>query len=223
MGLQETIIVSILLVAVIALAGMLLSSLNMVDIVKAGRIDDFQWVRQIINDELPDIVECDGEEVSTEGKEIIVIRGESMRQYGIHDNCRGIISLFSNEEKLSITGMPIVEFSIHDKKWAIWESHRKLRKFITYLPSHEGYDFHAIYKEFKDYISIPEAIFVQECEKRMEEMHKKWKSYAGQVLVLSETFDCRKNRNHYSIHRATSLRGRLEYFYNPEEVVEEAA
>ena len=223
MGLQETIIVGVLLIAVVALAGMLLSSLNSISIVKAGRIDDFQWVRQIINDELPDVVECDGEEVSTEGKEIISIRGESMGQYGVHDNYRGIITLFSDEDKLSITGMPIVEFFIHERKWAIWESHRKLRKFIAYLAPQESYDFHSIYKQYKAYISIPENMFVQECEDRMAQMHKNWKSYADHGLVLSETFDCRKNRNHYSIHRATSLRGKLDYFYNPDILEEKAA
>lgn len=224
MVLQEIIIIVVLLISVSALLCMLLSSVNSVGVVKAGNVDDFQWIIQLMGEDKPEVIECNGQAISTDGLELRAIRGESMHLYKIHDNYRGLIHIFTEEEKTSINGMPIVEFKIHERPLAIWESHRKLRKFIAYLPLQESYDFHKIYDTYKAYISIEEDLFVSECEERMVEIRRAWKSYKkDKVLVLSETYDCEKQRNHYSLHRASSLYGRLDYYYDPKKNEEIAA
>ena len=223
MALQEIIIIVTLLISVVALLWMLLSTVNSVDVVKAGNVDDFQWICQVVSEEKPEIIECEGKEFLTGDLKLIAIRGESMQEYGIHDNYRGLIHVFNEDEKKSIEGMPIVEFKIHEKPFALWESHRKLRKFIAYLPSQENFNFCEIFAKYKAYISVEEDLFVRECEERMKEIRRSRRSYKNQALVLSETYDCEKRRNHYSIHRVSSLRGRLDYYYDPEKIEESAA
>lgn len=223
MGIQIAIILGVISLSVVILLYMQLSSFNRIGVVKAGNVNDFQWRMVSVDDEIPDIIECEGKEISVKGLKWINIRGESMREYGVHDNYRGFLYPYTKEEKSQIQGMPIVSFKINDHPWRIWESRRKLRRFIAYLPSQKAYDFHAIYEQYKDNISIDKDLFVKECQERMDEIHSNWLFYRNQPLVLSETYDCTKNRNHYSIHRVSSLRGRLDYFYNPSDIVESAA
>lgn len=224
MVMQEIVILLILLIVVIVLLFMLFSAHNFASVVKAGNVDDFHWSCQVINDDKPETIEYGSKKISTAQLDMVVIRGESMKRYGIHDNYIGFIRVFRKKEKGSIVGMPIVNFKVHENLFAIWESHQKLRKFIAYLPPQkEGYDFREIYNQYKAYIDVEEDVFVKECTERMKKINRTRMFHKDQRLVLSETYDNVKKRNHYSIHRVSSLRGILEYYYNPLEAKEDVA
>lgn len=219
-----TIVVLILLAILVSLIVVLCSMLNLTLVTRAGTTDKFFWRFESCPESMPDEIESNGQvfSVAELGLYRRIIHGESIGDHDIHDNYRGFFHKFTKAEKENIQDMPIVEFKISENRFRFMESQLKLRKFIAYLPKQKKYDFKAIYEQYKPYITIDKGLFVKECEDRMYQL--KWRPwYTTGTLVLSETYDCAKKRHHYSIHRATSLRGRLEYFYNPEETEEKEA
>lgn len=183
-------------------------------VVKAGNINIFQWRYSSESvDQKPQYVYAGRQLLNTAGLEYMLVKGNSMRFYGIHDRDHVLVEPIDKFgwQKLEYE-KPVVLFSVHDhngkwfRNWKIFESHYKLRKFITYLQldENEPINFAAMYDRHEGEITVSKEEFVKRCNERVKELT------SDTCYVLSETYDCSLGRNRYSIHGVSNLIGTVK-------------
>lgn len=180
--------------------------------VKAGKMKDFEWKYFFGAPRVPEKIVYAGKLYKSKDYNIKVIRGESMQLYGLHDKYIAFIHMFTSEEKFNISGYPILELDIFYTRFprlhARFDSDTKLRKFIAYVSKEEN-DWESIYKKYSDRIHLDRA----EDFKKDFEQGKKRLQNCDEMLILSETFDTKTKRNHYSLHPISTLRGQVEFYF----------
>lgn len=203
-------LIGIAVVVFLILAMLAIKNVNMATVIKAGDIKDFQLRYLPDFTSKPAFIQCDENVISTDGMGYMLVRGDSMKWYDIHSGNHVLIRYFSEEEKQKIGDKPVLLFSMDEAEnagiWGreYWESHYKLRKFITYLPSREV-DFGSLYDQHKDEITISREKFVSKCNERVQELGDDAR------YILSETYDKDEKENRYSLHGIAHLLGQVEY------------
>lgn len=214
---QNTIVlIGLLVIAIISLIELIvLRFSSATPIVKAGKVEDFEWRCSYSTPLIPSQIIYDGKAYNTVDYVFKIIKGESMKKFGLHDNYWAFMHNMTYEERTRISGEPVLEFSIVYKWYEFWQiiagSKRKLRKFIAYIPISEK-DWHKIYNMYREtiHISISEDDFVGDLTRGRDRLKN-----VSEMLILSETYDKKKGRDHYSLHPISSLTGRLEFYCPP--------
>lgn len=210
---QNTIILVVLItIGVILVLGSVMMAIRAyTPTVKAGRMDDFAWRYDFSTPRVPEKITFNGHEYDTADYTIKVIRGESMRYYGLHDRYIAFIHPYTDEEKSHISGYPTIELDVVYAKnpWlrSKVESKTKLRKFITYISIDDQWE--KIYEQHKDRIHLDD---IKDFETDFNKGIKRMQG-CQEGLVLSETYDKEKGRNHYSIHAVSTIRGKVDFVY----------
>lgn len=182
---------------------------NATCVVKAGDVKVYQRKYLVGVKAKPKYVLVGGEVVDTDEYKYRIVKGESMRYYGIHNNDGVLIEPLIDDKRSKIQDKPIVMFAIRGKHWKFGESNEKLRKFIAYIhPDSHPIDFEALYEQHKEDITLGKKEFVEDCKKSFNKLQDSQKQG---ILTLSETYQCEKGRNHYSVHALDELRGRVEF------------
>lgn len=210
---QNTFILVVLIIigVILVLGSVLMAIRAYTPTVKAGRMDDFVWRYDFNTLRVPEKITFDGHEYATSDYKIKVIRGESMRHYGLHDKDVAFIHPYTDEEKNHINGFPTIELDVvyAKKPWlrSKVESKTKLRKFITYISIDDQWE--KIYEQYKNRIHLDDIEdFKTDFEKGIKRMQD-----CQEGLVLSETYDKEKGRNHYSVHAVSTIRGKVDFVY----------
>lgn len=182
---------------------------NVACVVKAGDVKVYQKKYLVGVKAKPKFIMVGKDVVDTTRYKYRIVKGESMHYYGIHDNDCVLIEPLTGDKKSVIQDKPIVMFAIRGKHWKIRESNEKLRKFIAYIQIDSNQiDFGALYELHKEDITLGKDEFVEDCKKSFNKLQYKQKQG---ILTLSETYQCEKGRNHYSIHALDELKGRVEF------------
>ena len=211
---QNTIVlVGLLIIAVIAIILLLVLQIaSSVPTVKAGKMKDFEWKYYFGAPRIPSKIMCDGTTYSSADYDIKIVRGESMKEYGLHDKYIAFIHPFTEEERSHIDGFPTVELDIFYTRFpkihAAFDSKTKLRRFVAYISADEN-DWEKVYKMYAGHIRLNHS---EEFKKDFIE-GKERLAKCKEMLILSETYDKYKRRNHYSLHPISSLRGRVDFYY----------
>ena len=182
---------------------------NATCVVKAGDVKVYQKKYLVGVKAKPKYIMIGDEPVDTSGYKYRIVKGESMRYYGIHDNDGVLIEPLMDDKRSKIQDKPIVMFAIRGKHWKFRESNEKLRKFIAYIPSDsKPIDFEALYERYKKDITLKKKDFVEDCKNSFDKLQDRQKQG---TLTLSETYQCERGRNHYSVHALQELKGRVEF------------
>lgn len=211
---QNTIILTVLLaISILLIFQMLLTNRRLyTPTVKAGKMKDFEWKYFWGAPRVPEKIVFAGKPYKSNDYDIKVIRGESMQLYGLHDKYIAFIHAFTTEEKSNISGYPIVELDIfytHFPKFhARFDSDTKLRKFIAYIKKGEN-DWENVYEQYSERIHLDrKEDFKTDFEKGIKRLRN-----CEEMLILSETYDTKTKRNHYSLHPISTLRGQVEFYF----------
>ena len=198
MGLIATIIIIIVAVQIF----MLVENIRVIEVARAGRVDKFTCRYNVSriekNEKVKDL-------------KSFVVRGESMRDFEIHNGNIVYVKTFRTiEEKSAITTHPVLMFTID----GIGErqSRYKLRKFVDYVTNPQNTDWGKFYDSHKDRLSkISKSEFMAMCQTKVEKLKLCNGSFpvdTNTLYILSETHE---DKYLYSLHPIDSLYGKVCY------------
>ena len=192
-----SIIMSIIMVSMMVI---LLLSIKLQLTVKAGKVTKFCGKYALAAYKKPGKVSIGDRLVDASNMEILRVRGNSMRDYGIHTNNQVYVKPFSDEEKVNITTHPVMVFNITNHK--SFDSIYKLRKFVCYV-NLNGVDWRQVYNDnhLNDRIKVAEDIFVSRCVEKSQKDELR----GIDRCILSETYNEDSGEYEYSLHSIGSL------------------
>lgn len=171
---------------------------------KAGKVNKPYPVIKFATNQKPRKINCQGKIIDTSSLQCLYVHGNSMIDYSINDGDYIFIEKFNNDnEKLNITGFPVVVFSITNPKW---QSKYKVRKFVGYVNGND--DWNEVFTKYEDRIKVDNHTFVDECKRKIDSIKK---ISTEQTLILSETYDDTTKRHLYSLHPVKLLVGKVKY------------
>lgn len=171
---------------------------------KAGKVNKPYPMVRLMFGKKPCKIRCQGEIINTSSLQCLYVHGNSMIDYSINDGDYIFIEKFNNDnEKLHITGFPVVVFLIKNPKW---QSKYKVRKFVGYVNDND--DWNEVFTKYEDRIKVDSQTFVDECKRKIDSIKK---TSTEQTLVLSETYDDTTKRHLYSLHPVKFLFGKVRY------------
>lgn len=195
--LNFSIIISVVMVSMIAI---LLMSIRLQLTVKAGKVTKFCGKYALAAYRKPERVALGDRLVDASDMEILRVRGNSMKDYGIHTNNQVYVKPYKDEEKNSITTHPVMVFNITNHK--SFDSIYKLRKFVCYV-SLNDVNWNQVYNDNlqNNRIKITEDVFVRRC---MEKSQKEGIRGLNRC-ILSETYNEESGDYEYSLHSIGNL------------------
>ena len=184
---------------------LLTTSLNIFKIAKAGNVEDFYGIYAIRQSIPKHFVKHNNEAIDISRFERLCVRGNSMKNYNINNNSIVLIEKFLDSDKFNINSYPVLVFNLDPKNKIIgkFDSRYKLRKFIGYI---DGMAADGLYNKYKDRIDCPKEEFVKCITEKLSSIQDNKNRY-----VLSETYNERKGKNQYSVHKADSIYGKVRY------------
>ena len=192
-----SIIISIIMVSMMVI---LLLSIKLQLTVKAGKVTKFCGKYALAAYKKPGKVAIGNRIVDASNMEILRVRGNSMKDYGIHTNNQVYVKPYSDEERVNITTHPVMVFNITNHKSL--DSIYKLRKFVCYV-NLNGVDWRQVYNEnhLDDRIKIAEDIFVKRCVEKSQKDELR----GLDRCILSETYNEESGEYEYSLHSIGNL------------------
>lgn len=182
---------------------LLLSNVKRLPVVKAGKVTKFCNRTQFVFGRIPTSIVINGRKIDVHDKEILLVQGNSMKDYQIHDGQKVFISKMDDLSKKHITTFPVLVFRIVNKENED-DADFKLRKFVSYVHDDQ---WSRLYHSLQDRMKIDESVFIRQCDAKYAKL-----SDSDKVsLVLSETFDEDRNIVAYSLHPVSSIYGKVEY------------
>lgn len=199
-----SVIISIIMVSMILILAL---SIRLQLTVKAGKVTKFCGKYALSAYTKPGKVILGDRIVDASSMEILRVRGNSMKDYGIRSNNQVYVCPYKNDlDKENIDTHPVMVFTITDHN--ILDSMYKLRKFVSYVDLHEV-DWHQVYllHEPGTRIKIGEDVFVKRClEKAQNEEIRNLDR-----CILSETYNEVSGEYEYSLHPISNLYGKVCY------------
>ena len=184
----------------------LLLSIKLQLTVKAGKVTKFCGKYALVAYRKADKVIIGDHVVDASDMEILRVRGNSMKDYGIHTNNQVFVKPYRDEEKGNIQTHPVMVLNISDHK--SWDSLYKLRKFVGYVDLNDV-DWTQIFNNYNqdNRIKIDERTFVAKCTEKSQK-----ESIRGlDRCILSETFNEDSGDYEYSLHPIGSLYAKVCY------------
>lgn len=182
---------------------LLSSNVKRLQVVKAGKVTKFCKRTQLVFGRIPTSIVVNGRKVDIRDKEVLLVQGNSMKDYQIRDGQKVIVSRMDDPSKMHITTFPVLVFRIVDKENKE-DADFKLRKFVSYVHDDQ---WNKLYHSLRDRMRIEERMFISQCSTKYAKLTDADKS----SLVLSETFDEDRNVVAYSLHLVSSIYGKVEY------------
>lgn len=199
-----SVIICIIMVSMILI---LTLSIRLQLTVKAGKVTKFCGKYALSAYKKPGKVILGDRVVDASSMEILRVRGNSMRDYGIHSNNQVYVRPYENDqEKENINTYPVMVFSITEHN--TWDSIYKLRKFVSYVDLHDV-DWHQVYQEHEPgtRIKIGEDAFVRRCTEKAQNVEIRELNRC----ILSETYNEDSAEYEYSLHPIGNLYGKVCY------------
>lgn len=184
--------------------------------VKAGDVNDFHY-KCGISRQKPKYINDNGNIVDVSKLSMYKVRGESMKYHGIQDGQYVLTKTLSNEEKENLKENSVLMFSVPVDNTTLFSKIRskldsafKLRYFICYVDVQSA-EWGIIYRDN----GIEKDLSFEEFESRINERlaELKDKGTESNKLILSETFDRKKQSVRYSLHGIQHLDGIVEYVF----------
>lgn len=182
-------------------------------IVKAGNISKVTKLTATINNLDNKSFVHEGEKLDLTKYEIFVVDGESMAKKDIHTGNGLLVAKLYGEEKLGLSGTPLIVFEIdkdrrqfrHPGEELSDLSEYKLREFVAYIRNRE---------ELKDVIQRLAALQGSSSLKEEETIWQKYEKavdfYKDSIpLIMSFTYP--DEQQNYSFHHPRFLIGKVEY------------
>ena len=167
---------------------------------KAGKVTKYCGKYAFVAYRKPDKVILGNHVVDASDLEILRVRGNSMRDYGILSGNQVYVKPYGEEERNHIDTYPVMVFYIKNHK--PWDSIYKLRKFVGYVDLN-NVNWNQVYREHEPgrRIKNDEDTFVRKCiEKSQKEEIR-----GLNRCVLSETYNEDSGEYEYSLHSIGDL------------------
>ena len=143
------------------------------------------------------------------GLEAMYVKGNSMRDYNIFDGSTVFVQKITGEDRNHITTHPVLVLMLKKKNPLV--SQLKLRKFICYIPNIEDVDWQHVFNEQQDRIKLTYPDFISVIENKIVEMKERNEYFTDTCYILSETYEEDKNKYSYSLHRSSSVCGKVKF------------
>lgn len=198
-----TLFIIVMTISSIGMIAFVLCNMRKLPVVKAGKADELHPRLKYTFGKMPSIVKVNGVSVDLNDDVEMLVCGNSMKDYNIHDGQRIYVKEYKEDsEKLNIKTHPVLVFRI-TQKLVEEDADFKLRKFVGYLDGQP--DWNIVYERYKNRIHIDKDIFIAQCEEKYN------KTTDREHLVLSETYSEKKKVILYSMHAAKTIYGKVEY------------
>lgn len=198
-----TLFIIVMTISSIGMIAFVLCNMRKLPVVKAGKADELHPKLKSTFGKLPSIVKVNGVRVDLKDDVEMLVCGNSMKDYNIHDGQRIYVKLYKDEsEKINIKTHPVLVFKITQKAVED-DADFKLRKFVGYLDRQP--DWNQVYEQYKNRIHIDKDTFVAQCVEKYN------KTTDRKNLVLSETYSEKEKMILYSMHAAKTIYGKVEY------------
>lgn len=198
-----TLFIIVMTISSIGMIAFVLCNMRKLPVVKAGKADELHPREKSTFGKLPTMVKVNGVRVDLKDDVEMLVCGNSMQEYNIHDGQRIYVKECKDEsEKMNIKTHPVLVFRITQKTIEN-DADFKLRKFVGYLD--EQPDWNQVYEQYKNRIHIDKDTFIAQCEEKYKKTSDK------ENLVLSETYSEEKKVILYSMHEADTIYGKVEY------------
>lgn len=170
----------------------------------AGDVDKFCFAFQMSSNKHHEYLIVNNDRVDVSKDMSLIVCGESMQKYNIHNGQRVYIRCYKGEDYKNIKGTPILLIKYkHHKNWLykLFASEYKLRKFIGYVD-----DFSKVENLYNENMGISKEQFLKDVQKSKDKLNER-----EVKVMLSETFDVELCRNRYSVHHADNAVGMVRY------------
>ncbi|WP_294543209.1 hypothetical protein [uncultured Bacteroides sp.] len=181
-------------------------------IVKAGDISKVTKLTATINNLDNKSFVYEGEKIDLSRYDIFVVDGESMAKKNIHTGNGLLVSKLYGEEKLRLSGNPLLVFEIDKERKLVRNPYDdisqimeyKLREFIGYLNNDEELEV------MIQRLSAQDNIDKERRDDIFQKFNKAFEFYAGNgPLIMSFTYP--NDQLGYSFHHPRFLVGKVEY------------
>lgn len=193
----------VFLLMMLGMGWFLIANFRTLPVVKAGKVTKICNKNEKVFGLMPDKIRLKGQSIDLSKDIKMVVCGNSMKYYNIHNGQRIYVEKIEEAEKGDISTFPVLVLDIvnnPNKEDAAY----KLRKFVGYT---DNEDWSGYYEKLRNRIKVPEDIFVSQCS----EKYRKMNPAPNEQLVLSETYDEDKNEVCYSLHPVSSIYGKVKY------------
>ena len=185
---------------------LLWGGVHTLSVTKAGKVDKYCPARKSVIGNIPQEAEIDGVTVDLSHCEVMLVCGNSMKDYNIFNNQRIYVKKYSTDaEKNSIERYPVLVFSIIDPPEG--DALYKLRKFVGYIAD-VNTSAEEAYELYSQRIRIPREVFLTQYERKCRKLAD---ANCASRLVLSETYDEDAHETTYSLHHVSTIYGKVEY------------
>lgn len=179
-------------------------NLGGVQLVKAGKVDDFCLRYAIIPHAKVKKIRVAGAEVDVSSLLMYLVHGNSMSQFGVRNGQRVFVERLTDALRNGITTHPVLMFNIlgMDK----WQSQYKLRKFICYIEIGTP-DWGIVYDHNRERITaLTRDAFIATMLRKQERVHLNQERH-----ILSVTYNEHSRSLEYSLHPVSSLHGVVKF------------
>ena len=196
----------ILTLSVVGIAAMLLIEFPLRRRVKAGTANKFIFGKAFAR-RLGSELKTDHDFVDPKDYEQMVVAGNSMKDYNIHDGDIVLVKTYDERSKMEIDTYPVVAIKLC-KNWNPFDSDMKLRKFVGYARDQK---WDAVYDSFKKRVknSVSREDFIASCKKSFEK--NPFTIEKDHPAIVSETYDENSRQYHYSVHPVNLLYGKVAF------------
>lgn len=173
--------------------------------VKAGKVTKFCGKYALSEYYKPGKVMLGDRIVDANGMEVLRVKGNSMRDYGIRSGNQVFVKIYHTEdEKESIKTYPVMVINIRNHRRC--DSIYKLRKFVSYVDLN-AVDWSKVYNNSHNRIKVTEQEFVERCITKSQKDNVRGLNRC----ILSETYNEDKALYEYSLHPITELYAKVCY------------
>ena len=196
----------IMTLSVIGIATMLLIEFPLRRRVKAGTANKFIFGKAFarrLNSELRTNIDI----VNSKDYEQMVVAGNSMKDYNIHDGDIVLVKTYDEHSKMEIETHPVVAIKL-GKNWNLLDSDMKLRKFVGYATDQR---WDAVYDLYKKRVkkSVSREAFIASCARSFDK--NPFTIEKNHPAIVSETYDENLCQYHYSVHPVNLLYGKVAF------------
>lgn len=175
---------------------------------KAGHVGNWHF-RFGIDRAQTNTLNVNGENVDVSGMPKYIVRGESMKQYGIHSGQTIFVERINKEQASTIEQHPVLLFSIRKKHYHLCDSRYKLRKYIGTIDDIKA-NADTVFEQYRERIDVSLSDFQKDFNERIKDLRKE-PDYDKKKYILSVTYRKKERRNHYNMHSTDTVRGVVKY------------